>query len=230
MKKILLTIFMVLWFTLTCYGGTNLIGRVYSANETINFNNVNLVDVFSLDKTFYPFEIKASWFNRNVELSYFYFSRRNFEGTSNKIFIFKDIRFEPKEKEEIFLSGAKTNHKLEAKLLSFSQYIAPLVRWDYIDYSMNVKGKFKEKDYDLSDKWINSSFGLGASIGYRKNKIFLEGEGVVYINRTGSEFNVKALWVEGNYNLGGGYGFKHIKFGPIETKTQGPFLQIGVNF
>lgn len=229
----ILLVLVALATTCRAQAETTLLTRAFSMSETLSLNGTNLTDTFRFSPTWAPVEIKAAWVDPgSVELSYTYRSRRTFDGTgAPKIFTFRDVEFEPDSDNPLTLSGSVATHSVDARILAYLPWVAPVIRWNYTDVEMSVSGKPKAgESLSPTDHWSASSLALGACAGWRYGNIWIEGNGLIYVNRNGHQATIQALYGWRDWSIGSGYRIERNSIGPVEIRGQGPFMAVGVRF
>jgi len=237
--KTLWVVILIIALALPAGAETTLTGRLFSVRESITLNGLNITDTFNVPVNWNPVEVRAAWVNpARLDLSYTYRSRRAFDGAGipPKGFMFRDTEFQigTGANGVLAMSGAVQVHTVDARVLSWAPWIAPVVRWQYVDIEASFTGKTKggrSGDAEtLTDHWTSSSVGLGACAGWRYGAFWLEGNGLVYVNRSGHEVGVQALYGYQNYSIGAGYRYEQNTVGPVSIQSQGPFVAVGVRF
>jgi hypothetical protein len=232
--KILLSLILTVSLIGPAMGETTLSTRLFSMSDTLTMNGLNLTETFQVPQRFVMKEAWVAWTNPGkIELSYTYGNRRTFEGSgSPEGFIFKGVEFQSLKDKPLALSGSFLSHKVDAKVLSFMPWLAPLIRWQSVNVQMSVSGKPKSggSEISLSENWSASSFGLGAYVGTQPGPCCLEAYGLVYLQHTGHEIGIRGLYAVRNWLVGGGYQVERNSIGPVRIERQGPFVSVGVRF
>jgi hypothetical protein len=238
MKVLIFLVSFLLIYTPT-FSETNVSTKLFFLNEVIELNGMDISDNFGVNKNYNPIEIKPSWINESIEISYVYRSRKVFDGIGKPSnFIFNGIEFDTKGKDDyITISGSVLYHTVDFKIKRF-KYFSPIVRWSYIDCSVMSSGKEKktQESINVKNSWVSSSIGAGlcSEYLYKNPRIpggFLaKGDFFYYLNRNGLLTNVSASYVKDSYIAGVGYRYEYNKIKEIKIESKGPFLIVGISF